>query len=146
MFGLSIPFRSPDIRPIAGTIVAQHRFSPLNRRHIGIDDGGRHTLRHLAEQPRFLHDSFEAIVAYQGNAALPHYRPGASEVVLKPRGVLLVDSGGTYRDGTTDTTRVHALGPVGDVVRRNCTLVLKGVISLTQARFPRDSFTIPLRM
>lgn len=97
-----------------------------------------------AEQPRFLHDSFEAIVAYQGNAALPHYRPGASEVVLKPRGVLLVDSGGTYRDGTTDTTRVHALGPVAAAVRRSFTLVLKGVISLTQARFPRGTSGVQL--
>ncbi len=97
-----------------------------------------------AEQPRFLHDSFEAIVAYQGNAALPHYRPGASEVVLKPRGVLLVDSGGTYRDGTTDTTRVHALGPVPAAVRRSFTLVLKGVISLTQACFPRGTSGVQL--
>ncbi len=96
------------------------------------------------EQPRFLHDSFEAIVAYQGNAALPHYRPGAEDVVLKPRGVLLVDSGGTYRDGTTDTTRVHALGPVADVVRRRFTLVLKGVISLTRARFPKGTSGIQL--
>jgi Xaa-Pro aminopeptidase len=97
-----------------------------------------------AEQPRFLHDSFEAIVAYQGNAALPHYRPGAKEVVLRPRGVLLVDSGGTYLDGTTDTTRVHALGPVPDLVRRNCTLVLKGVISLTLTRFPKGTTGVQL--
>ena len=97
-----------------------------------------------AEQPRFLHDSFEAIVAYQGNAALPHYRPGAEEVVLQPRGVLLVDSGGTYRDGTTDTTRVHALGPVPEVVRRSFTLVLKGVISLSRARFPKGTSGVQL--
>lgn len=97
-----------------------------------------------AAQDRFLCDSFEAIVAYQGNAALPHYRPGAEEVVLKPRGVLLVDSGGTYRDGTTDTTRVHALGPVPDVVRRSFTLVLKGVISLTRARFPKGTSGLQL--
>ena len=97
-----------------------------------------------AAQPRFLHDSFEAIVAYQGNAALPHYRPGAEEVALHPRGILLVDSGGTYQDGTTDTTRVHALGPVPDLVRRHFTLVLKGVISLSRVRFPRGTTGIQL--
>jgi Xaa-Pro aminopeptidase len=90
-----------------------------------------------AQQPRFLHDSFDAIVAYEANAALPHYRPGASDVPLKPRGVLLVDSGGTYLDGTTDTTRVVALGPVPARVKRDCTLVLKGVIALSRLPFPR---------
>jgi Xaa-Pro aminopeptidase len=97
-----------------------------------------------AAQDRFLCDSFEAIVAYEANAALPHYRPGAREFVLKPRGILLVDSGGTYRDGTTDTTRVHALGPVSGAARRSFTLVLKGVISLSRATFPKGTSGLQL--
>jgi Xaa-Pro aminopeptidase len=97
-----------------------------------------------AELPRFVCDSFEAIVAYEGNAALPHYRPGAEEVPLRPKGLLLVDSGGTYLDGTTDTTRVHALGPAARDVKRACTRVLQGVISLTRARFPRGTSGVQL--
>ena len=95
-----------------------------------------HGLR--AARPEFLEDSFGAIVAYGAHGAIVHY--GATEetdVPLRRRGLLLVDSGGHYRRGTTDVTRTVALGPVTARERRMATLVLKGHIQLAMARFPK---------
>ena len=59
--------------------------------------------------------SFETIAAYGANAAMMHYAPMEDTCAeLEPRGFLLVDSGGQYRDGTTDITRTYALGPLTD--------------------------------
>ncbi len=70
----------------------------------------------------------------------PHYR--ATEAQFSPlatKGLLLIDSGGQYLGGTTDITRVLALGPVTDEQRRDSTLVLKGMIGLSRARFPKGA-------
>ena len=70
--------------------------------------------------------SFETIAAYGANAAMMHYAPMEDTCAeLEPRGFLLVDSGGQYRDGTTDITRTYALGPLTDEEREAYTLVLK---------------------
>ncbi|MDF3981354.1 aminopeptidase P family protein [Luteibacter sp. PPL201] len=90
-----------------------------------------------AAQAGFVGESFSTIAGYQANGALPHYR--ATEAGFSPlaaQGLLLVDSGGQYLGGTTDITRVLALGPVTDEQRRDATLVLKGMIALSRARFP----------
>ncbi len=82
-------------------------------------------------------DSFTAIVAYGANAALPHYHPVPGEdAEIEPNGILLVDSGGQYVDGTTDITRTFGLGKVSDEQRTRYTLVLKGMIALSRAVFP----------
>lgn len=93
-----------------------------------------------AAQAGFVGESFSTIAGYQANGALPHYR--ATEAGFSPlaaQGLLLVDSGGQYLGGTTDITRVLALGPVTDEQRRDSTLVLKGMIALSRARFPKGT-------
>lgn len=98
-------------------------------------------LRELrAQQPGFVSESFATIVGYQANAALPHYRATReSHAQVQPRGMLLIDSGAQYPGGTTDITRVWALGDTTTEQRRDVTLVLKGVIALSRAKFPRGA-------
>ncbi len=98
-------------------------------------------LRELrSRQPGFVSESFATIAGYGANAALPHYRATReSHAELKPRGMLLVDSGAQYLDGTTDITRVWSLGETSGEQRRDVTLVLKGVIALSRAKFPRGA-------
>jgi Xaa-Pro aminopeptidase len=93
-----------------------------------------------AAQPDFIGESFATIAGYQANAALPHYRATpAAHATLQRKGLLLVDSGGQYLGGTTDITRVLALGETTAEQRRDATLVLKGMIDLSRARFPKGA-------
>lgn len=89
-----------------------------------------------AEQEGFLELSFETISAYNANAAMMHYsaKPG-SAAKLEPRGFLLVDSGGTYLDGTTDITRTIALGDCPEEWKVHYTATLRGMINLSRANF-----------
>ena len=98
-------------------------------------------LRELrSQQPGFVSESFSTIAGYQANAALPHYRATPeSHSELKPHGMLLIDSGAQYLGGTTDITRMWALGETTPEQRRDVTLVLKGVIALSRAKFPRGA-------
>lgn len=90
-----------------------------------------------SKQPLFRDISFDTIAAYQEHGAIVHYEPTTdSDVKLKPEGLLLVDSGAQYQDGTTDITRTIALGPVTAEQKRVYTLVLKGHIQLEILKFP----------
>ena len=90
-----------------------------------------------AGQELYRGPSFDTIAAYADHAAIVHYEPSpATNAPLKPEGLLLVDTGGQYLDGTTDITRTIALGPVSDEERRVYTLVLKAHIALERAVFP----------
>ena len=90
-----------------------------------------------AAQPDFLELSFDTIAGYGPHGAIVHYDPTPeTDVPLHPEGLLLVDSGAHYRQGTTDVTRTIVLGPVTDEERRMFTLVLKGHLALAAARFP----------
>ncbi len=90
-----------------------------------------------AEQPLFRGLSFDTIVGYESHGAIVHYEATKeSAALLAPRGLLLVDSGAQYQDGTTDITRTIALGPLTDEQRRVYTLVLKGHIDLQITHFP----------
>lgn len=90
-----------------------------------------------SKQPLFRDISFDTIAAYQEHGAIVHYEPTTdSDVKLKPEGLLLVDSGAQYQDGTTDITRTIALGPVTEEQKRVYTLVLKGHIQLELLKFP----------
>ena len=100
------------------------------------------SLREL--MPDFLEDSFSTIAAYGANAAQAHYRPGTETVYLKPEGFLLIDTGGQYMDGTTDTTRTIRLGPITDEMKRNFTLVLKGHIAISKVKFAEKTTGIML--
>lgn len=85
---------------------------------------------------RYLGPSFETIAAYGAHAAMMHYAATPeTDAVLAPRGLLLVDAGGQYLDGTTDLTRTIPLGPLTDQERRDYTRVLQGHIALACARW-----------
>lgn len=89
-----------------------------------------------SQQSGFVELSFNTIAAYQSNAAMMHYSASESQYsVIKPEGMLLVDSGGQYYEGTTDITRTMAMGPVSDKAKKDFTLVLKGFIALSEAKF-----------
>jgi Xaa-Pro aminopeptidase len=85
----------------------------------------------------FLSTSFSTIVAYNEHGALPHYSATAqSDLEVSDIGILLIDSGGQYLDGTTDITRTIALGTPTRQQRLDFTLVLKGAISIATVKFP----------
>lgn len=87
-------------------------------------------------QPGFLDLSFETIAAYGPNAAMMHYQPGGdSNAQIKAEGLLLVDSGGHYQEGSTDITRTIALGGLTDEEKKMYTSVCIGNLALANARF-----------
>lgn len=90
-----------------------------------------------AEQAGYFGESFGAIVGYNGNGAIVHYSPEEGKCAqIESNGMLLLDSGGQYQDGTTDITRTTALSDPTDEQKTNYTLVLKGNIALDSAKFP----------
>ena len=93
----------------------------------------------------YVTDSFPAIVGYGANGAIVHYRaPEEGSATLASRGLLLLDSGGQYRTGTTDITRTFALGETTAAQRRAFTLVLMGHIDLARATFPTGTTGVQL--
>lgn len=97
-------------------------------------------LDYRKEANQFLEPSFESISAADGNAALCHYAPQpGKEGHLLENTIYLLDCGGQYLDGTTDTTRTIAIGEVSDEVKDRYTRVLKGHIAIATARFPKGT-------
>lgn len=93
-----------------------------------------------AELPGYRGNSFENISAYGPSAALPHYCMTEQNcAVIKPHGLYLVDSGGQYFTGTTDITRTVPMGECSFLEKEDYTLVLKGMIDLSMAVFPRGT-------
>lgn len=99
-----------------------------------------------AKQPDFVSLSFPTIAGFNANGALPHYRatPEAYAVLSTPaglsaEGLLLIDSGAQYLGGTTDITRVWAIGTPTAAQKRDYTLVLKGTLGLSRMRFPQGT-------
>lgn len=93
-----------------------------------------------AEQALFKGISFDTIAGYQAHGAIVHYEATPeSASTLKPEGILLLDSGAQYLDGTTDITRTIPLGHVSEAQREDYTLVLKGFIQLSLAVFPEGT-------
>ncbi len=90
-----------------------------------------------AEQPRYRDISFDTIAGYMEHGAIVHYEATPeTDMPLRPEGLILIDSGAQYQDGTTDITRTIALGPVTEEMKHIYTLVLKGHIQLEMAKFP----------
>lgn len=90
-----------------------------------------------AEQNLFRDISFDTIAGYQAHGAIVHYEATPeTDIPLKPEGLLLLDSGAQYQDGTTDITRTIALGPITEEMKHIYTLVLKAHIHLELAKFP----------
>ena len=93
-----------------------------------------------AEQPLFRDISFDTIAGYGAHAAIVHYEATAeTDIPLQPRGLLLLDSGAQYLDGTTDITRTIALGLLTEEEKRIYTLVLRGHIQIELCKFPSGS-------
>lgn len=90
-----------------------------------------------SEQKLFRDISFDTIAGYQAHGAIVHYEATPeTDIPLKPEGLLLLDSGAQYQDGTTDITRTIALGPITEEMKHIYTLVLKAHIQLELAKFP----------
>lgn len=90
-----------------------------------------------AEQPQYIMDSFGTICGYAEHGAIVHYSATTeTDATLKPEGLLLIDSGAQYLDGTTDITRTIALGEPTEQMKKDFTRVLKGTISLAKSKFP----------
>ncbi|MNO72760.1 Aminopeptidase [compost metagenome] len=91
-----------------------------------------------ARRPDFVSLSFSTIAAFNANGAMPHYRATEhAHAVIEGDGLLLIDSGGQYLGGTTDITRMVPVGNPSLEQKQDCTRVLKGVIALSRATFPR---------
>lgn len=98
---------------------------------------GRKLAEFRSQQKDFKGESFAPIVGYREHGAIVHLNVGPENALpLKADGILLFDSGGQYLQGTTDVTRTVALGEVTEQQKTDFTLVLKGMIALTQAKFP----------
>jgi Xaa-Pro aminopeptidase len=86
--------------------------------------------------------SFPTIAGFNANGAMPHYcATQDSHAVIQGDGLLLIDSGGQYLGGTTDITRVWPIGSPAAAMKRDYTLVLKGLLALSRARFPRGTLS-----
>lgn len=98
-----------------------------------------------SQQAGYKGESFPAIVGYESNGAVIHYRPtlDTSKKIL-PKSLLLCDSGGQYLDGTTDITRTIAVGDISETQKRMYTAVLKGHIDLAMAKFPKGTTGVQL--
>lgn len=95
-----------------------------------------------ARRPGFVCPSFATIAGFNANGALPHYRATEdSHSEIAGDGLLLIDSGGQYHGGTTDITRVVAVGTPSDAQKHDFTLVLKGMIQLSLAHFPQGTLS-----
>lgn len=98
-----------------------------------------------ARQAHFISPSFGTIAGFNANGAMPHYRATVqSHAQIQGDGLLLIDSGGQYLNGTTDITRVVGVGQVSEAQKRDFTWVLKGMIALSQMRFPRGTYSTSL--
>ncbi|MEI2417406.1 aminopeptidase P family protein [Orrella sp. JC864] len=90
-----------------------------------------------SRRARYVSPSFPTIAAFNANGAMPHYRAvPESHARIEGDGLLLIDSGGQYLDGTTDITRVVPVGTVLPEQKRDYTRVLQGMIALSRAVFP----------
>ena len=117
------------------TVLADPQRAPLTE--LDIDS---HICAARARRPGFVSPSFGTIAGFNANGAIMHYRATeASHAVIEGDGLLLIDSGGQYLGGTTDITRVVPVGTPSSAQKRDFTLVLKGVIALSSAQFPRGT-------
>lgn len=115
----------------------------LGREHVSELTIDERMTAERAKQPGYVSLSFPTIAGFNANGALPHYRatPEAFSAISTPQGLvaeglLLIDSGAQYLGGTTDITRVWAIGNPTAAQKRDFTLVLKGTLGLSRTRFP----------
>lgn len=112
----------------------------LQKRGVPETEVATQLAQYRSELAGYYGESFGAIVGYRGNGAIVHYRAEeGSCATIQAEGILLLDSGGQYLDGTTDITRTVALGEPTAEECRHYTLVLKGMIALSTAKFPKGT-------
>jgi Xaa-Pro aminopeptidase len=99
-----------------------------------------------SQNEEYLMDSFGSIVGYMGNGAIIHYSADVNKcAAIRQKGIVLVDSGGQYKTGTTDITRTIATGQnIDDEIKKAFTLVLKGMIALSNMIFPKGTTGVQL--
>ena len=110
----------------------------IGKRKITEGEAGDHidNLRKEIGGEHYIAPSFDTISAYGANAAMMHYRAGEDGgAVLEPQGMLLVDSGGHYFEGTTDITRTFALGEITEEMRFHYTLTVRSMLNLASVKF-----------
>jgi len=97
-------------------------------------------LEYRSQQEMFVGESFGTIAGYAGNGAIVHYHATPENcLTIKPEGLLLIDSGGQYKDGTTDITRTVAAGKLTRQMKADYTNVLKGHIAIATAIYPEGT-------
>ena len=122
---------------ITAAVVLSSNGSKDNESELSVD---RKLYELRAEQANFKGISFDTIAGYKEHAAIVHYEATPeTDIPLKPEGMLLLDSGAQYPDGTTDITRTIVLGPLSDEEKTDYTLVLKGFLQLQNAVFPEGT-------
>ena len=131
-------FRSAMLKDGAALVEFLHWLkSNIGKSKITEYEIGRKLAEFRAKQNNFKGESFPPIVGYKSHGAIVHLSVGPENALpVEADGILLFDSGGQYLDGTTDITRTVALGEVTRQQKTDFTIVLKGMISLTQAVFP----------
>lgn len=112
----------------------------VKKRPIAETEVAKKLAYYRSRMPMYYGESFDAIVGYNANGAIVHYRPEEGKCAyIESKGILLIDSGGQYQDGTTDITRTIALGAPTHEQKKAYTLVLKGHIALAMLKFPRGT-------
>ena len=112
--------------------------SALGRERITELTIDEHLTAARTRRPGYVSLSFNTIAAFNANGAMPHYHATEEEhALIEGDGLLLIDSGGQYLGGTTDITRMVPIGTPSEEQKRDCTRVLKGVIALSRAQFPK---------
>jgi Xaa-Pro aminopeptidase len=108
-------------------------------------DISRQLREYRSEQKYYSGESFSTIAGYAEHGAIVHYEADEkSNVTILPQGILLIDSGAQYLDGTTDITRTIAVGEVSEAMKKDYTNVLKGHIALASAQFPKGTKGVQL--
>lgn len=119
--------------------------STLKNRTVSEFEFSEKLIEFRSRQMHYIGESFNAIVGYRGNGAIVHYRAEEGDCAeIEDSGMLLVDSGGQYLDGTTDITRTIHLGVPTEEEKKHFTWVLKGMIALTLAEFPNGTMGVQL--
>jgi Xaa-Pro aminopeptidase len=125
-------------RPVRVLLLARTALADASRTPLTEVDIDTHITAARARRPAFVSPSFGTIAGFNANGAIMHYRATPeAHAVIEGDGLLLIDSGGQYLGGTTDITRVVPVGTPSAAHKRDFTLVLKGMINLSVARFPR---------
>ncbi len=130
---------------VALTKLFRWLFATVKQRKVKETEVAKVLANFRSQQADYFGESFDAIVGYNGNGAIVHYHAKEETCAeIEDKGILLLDSGGQYFDGTTDVTRTVAIGEPTEEQKTNFTLVLKGHIQLDSAVFPKGTMGLQL--